>query len=367
MFLESDVIREHLIFALDILRKRWRLIVAPIAAAIALALIAVEIAPTKYSASSLIMLQAANRTPGGIGGPQQGNTIEQMLAVEAWLKSDEVLAEIGPQMAGYEAPNSPIEKLVQMKRLAASLSLEMVGNSVIRIKMEGTKPKGLGHNLEVVLSRLMEGLTGPEQSIFSAPQFVQMRRSEDTVAADAKLMHAIEGLDVQAPLHIRTQLHQIWVMTHNSRIAASASSQKPERGTYGNDAQAGTIENLRRGISSDADKLAELETLYAAYQKAASKEADFKVRMGQGRSNYVSIFSSPDDLLIVGRPKDPITGESSARKLAIAGVLLSVVLAFGLAIVSELLGGVLRTRREFETLSKLPVLARIPKLSQPAG
>ena len=362
MFLGSDALRENLIFALDILRKRWRLIVAPIAVAIALALMAVEVAPTKYSASSLIMLQAANRTPGGIGGPQQGNTVEQMLAVEAWLKSDEVLAEIVPQMAGYEAPNSPIEKLIQMKLLASSLSLEMVGNSVIRIKMDGAKPEGLGHNLEVVLSRLMEGLTGPEQNIFSAPQFVQMRRGEETVACETALMRAIEALDVQAPLQIRTQLHQIWAMTRNSRVASGMSSSPEKTETYGNDAQPGTIDNLRRAISTDAAKVAELETLYAAYQDAADKEAEFKARAGQSRSNYVSIFNSPDDLLIVGRPKDPLAGESSARKLAIAGVLLSIVLGFGLAIVSELLGGVLRTRKEYETVSGLPVLARIPKL-----
>lgn len=362
MFLGSDVLRENLIFALDILRKRWRLILAPIAAAIALALMAVEIAPTKYSASSLIMLQAANRTPGGAGVPQQGNTVEQMLAVEAWLKSDEVLAEIVPQMTGYEAPDSDIEKLVQMKLLAASLSLEMVGNSVIRIKMEGAKPEGLGHNLEAVLSRLMEGLTGPEQNIFSAPQFVQMRRGEDTVAAETALMRAIEALDVQAPLQIRTQLHQIWVMTHNSRSASGMSPSPSEPAAYSSDFSPDTITNLRRAISTDAAKVAELETLYAAYQDATDKEAEFKARAGQGRSNYVSIFSSPDDLLIVGRPKDPIAGESSARKLAIAGVLVSVVLGFGLAIVSELLGGVLRTRKEYEAVSGLPVLARIPKL-----
>lgn len=362
MFLGSDVLREHLIFALDILRKRWLLILAPIAAAIALALVAVEIAPTKYSASSLIMLQAANRTPGGIGGPQQGNTVEQMLAVEAWLKSDEVLAEIVPQMTGYEAPDSEIAKLVQMKLLAASLSLEMVGNSVIRIKMEGAKPEGLGHNLEVVLSRLMEGLTGPEQNIFSAPQFVQMRRSEDTVAAETALMRAIEALDVQAPMQIRTQLHQIWAMTHNSRNASGMSPSSGDAGSYGNDVPPNTVANLRHAISTDPAKIAELEALYAAYQDATDKEAEFKARAGQSRSNYVSIFNSPDDLLVVGRPKDPIAGESSARKLAIAGVLLSIVLGFGLAIVSELLGGVLRTRKEYETVSGLPVLARIPKL-----
>lgn len=352
----SEILREYLVLALDILRKRWRLFFAPIAVAVLFSVVAVEIAPIKYSASSLIMLQAANRSPGALGGPQNANTLEQVQSVAAWLKSDQVLAEILPQMSGYTPPDSPIGMMAQMRVLAASLSLEMVGNSVLQIKMEASRPQGLGRNLEIVLARLMEGLTGPEQNIFSAPQFVQLRRSEDTAAAEAALMRAIEANGFQAPMQTRTALHQLWAMERNRRATGNASPA-------GGNGQESAEDRLRRSIIDDPAKIAELERLYAAYQSAAEKQSASQGQAGPPRSNYVSIFSSPDDLLIIGRPKDPLVGESAARKLAIAGVLLSVIMGCGLVLIAEVIGGPLRTRQEYETASGLPVLARLGKIS----
>lgn len=361
----SEFLREQLVFFLDIVRKRWLLFVVPIIATSLLSFAAVKLAPTKYTASSLIMLQAANRAPSGFGGGYHGNTVEQVQAVEAWLKSDQVLAELVPLMTGYTPPETPIAAMVQMRLLAASLSLEVVGNSVLQIKMEGNSPEGLGRNLETVLSRLMEGLTGPEQNIFSAPQFVQMRRNEETAAAEAALMRAIEAGGFQAPLQIRAELHQLWAITKNSQqIGGGHGMPSGQVAGAGNGAQEDAADRLRRSISDDPAKLAELERLYAAYQDAADRQAAFRAQAGAPRSNYVSIFSSPDDLLIIGRPKDPIAGESAARKIAIAGVLLSVVLGSGLVLLAELMGGVLRTRREYESAAGLPVLARMPKLSR---
>jgi len=357
----SEFIREQLVFILDIVRKRWLLFIVPVVAASLLSFAAVKLAPTKYTASSLIMLQAANRVPSGLAGGHHTNTVEQVQAVEAWLKSDPVLAELVPLMAGYTPPETPIASIVRMRVLAASLSLEVVGNSVLQIKIESDRPEGLGHNLEIVLARLMEGLTGPEQNIFSAPQFVQMRRNEEAAAAEAALMRAIEAGGFQAPLQIRAELHH---RMNSQQYGGGHGTPADQVADAGNGAQADAADRLRRPISDDPAKLAELERLYAAYQDAADKQTAFRAQTGVPRSNYVSIFSSPDDLLIIGRPKDPIAGESAARKIAIAGVLLSVVLGCGLVLLAELMGGVLRTRREYESASGLPVLARMPKLSR---
>jgi hypothetical protein len=46
-----------------------------------------------------------------------------------------------------------------------------------------------------------------------------------------------------------------------------------------------------------------------------------------------------------------------------AGMLLSLVLGGGLVVLAELMSCVLRTRREFEMTSGVPVVARIGKIS----
>jgi capsular polysaccharide biosynthesis protein len=361
MGIGSGFLREQLVFVLDIVSRRWRLFCLPVLVASVLSYVAMGLAPTKYTASSVILLQAANRNVGSFSGVQHTNTVEQVQAIEAWLKSDQVLAELVPQMTTYKPPKAPIERIVQMRRLAASLSLEVVGNSVLQIKLEGDRPEGLGRNLETVLSRMMEGLTGPEQNILSAPQFVNIRRSEEAAATEAALMKAIAEGGFQAPLQVRADLDQLRMLTRQGEAAGRRVSG--DAGGQANDGAETAADRLRRSISEDPEYVARLERLYAAYREAVDKQAALKVQAGPGRSNYVSIFSSPEDLLIIGRPKDPIVGESAARKLAIAGVLVSVIGGAGLVLLAELLSGVLRTRRDHEAASGLPVLARLPKLS----
>lgn len=341
MGIGSDFIREQLVFALDIVRKRWILLCIPIVLASMLAFVAVHLAPTKYTASSVILLQGANRNVGGFSGVQHANTVEQVQAIEAWLKSDQIIAELLPQMTGYKPPESPMERLVQSRIFAASLSLEVVGNSVLQIKLTGDSPEGLGRNLEAVLSRLMGGLTGPEQNIFSAQQFLNMHRSEEALATERALVRAIEAGGLQSPPQVRAVLHQLWMITRQ-----------------GPPADPTTADRLRRSISENLQLVAELERLYSAYRDAADKQAAVG-QAGPARNTYVGIFSSPENLLIVGRPKDPLVGESAARKLAIAGVLVGVIAGFGLVLVAELMGGVLRTRRDHESACGLPVMARM--------
>lgn len=358
-----DSLREQLVSILDIVRKRWWLLALPVIAASLLSLVALQLASMKYSSTSLIMLQAANRGPATGGGGYHSSTMEQVQAVEAWLKSDQVLADLVPRMVGYKAPETPIAAMVQKRLLAASLSLEVVGNSVLQIKMESDKPEGLGRNLEMVLSRLMEGLTGPEQSIFSAPQFMKMRRNEELAQSEAALTRAIEKSGVAAPNQVRSDLQRLWAMGRNVK----PFSREPEAGLAPraitpNAAQLEAAEQLRQSMPLAPQALVELERLYATYQDAADKLAAVQSQPGAARGNYVSIFSSPEDLLIVGRPQDPLTGESAARKIAIASVLLSLVLGAGLVVLAEMMSGLLRTRRDFAAATDIPVLARVPKL-----
>lgn len=362
----SDVLREYLVLGLDIVRRRWLLFCVPVALGIMLAAVATMLAPTKYTASSLILLQAANRNVG-TPGQYNFNTLEQVQAIGAWLKSDQVLSELVPQMSGFKEPGSPAERVVQMKVLGASLSLDLVGSSVLEVKLESRQREGLGRNLEIILSRLMEGLTGPEKNVFSAPQFVQMRRNEDVEIAEAALTRALVDEGFETPAQTRAQLHELWMLQRQHAAAAGAGLPPAEPNENG--ARSEAEQQIRGAISPDSQQVDRLSRLYGAFQEALARQATLQLQARPVRSNYVSIFSSPDDLLIIGRPKDPLVGENSGRKLAAGLVLLSVLGGAGLVLLAEIFHGILRTRREHEDLSGLPVVARMARIrgAHPSG
>src|SRR5690606_32906796 len=115
---------------------------------------------------------------------------------------------------------------------------------------------------------------------------------------------------------------------------------------------------LEMAISENPETVRDLVQLYETHRAAVENLNILNGQAGMADSNYVGIFSSPDNLLIIGRPKDPILGESAARKLAIAAILLSIVGGLGLVVLLELMSGVLRTQGDYEVTSGLPVVAR---------
>jgi len=362
-----DFIREQIVFALDIIRRRWLLLLIPVLLTGVVAVLLVKLSPKKYTATSLILLQAANRPAPGSVTMQRSGTFEQVRAAEAWLKSDHVLAGLLPKLTGYRVPDTPEDLAIETRILATSLAFDIVGGgNVLQISLDGPNKKGLGRNLEIILSRLMEGLTGPEQNIFSASQFVLMRRSEDVTVAETDLMKAIEQRGFQTPLQVRTELQQLWKLTRGNESSGSSSDQSgapPRQDAAAANDTSQLADRLRRAISSDPDAVAELERLYAVYQDAVDRYESIQNQMGTGRgSNYVSIFDSPQDLLIIGRPQDPILGQSAARKMGIAAILMSGIVGCGLVFMVELFAGLLRTRKDYESTSGLPVVARMAKI-----
>lgn len=367
MGVATDTLREYVVYALDVVRRRWRLLVLPVLIAGLAGAAAVKLSPKKYTATSLLLIQGANRTAGG-GPIQQLNAFEQVRALEAWLKSDQILTELLPQMSDYTPPSTAAELLIQTRALASSLSLQLASATVLEISLNGSRPEGLGRNLEIVIARLMEGLTGPEQNVLSAPQFMLLRRNEDVALAERALASAIKEGGFGAPLQIRTMLQQLWTMTHLAETSAGGGWERSSPGAVPDGDKEKTeaataATRLRNAISSDPKLIDKLEQLYAAYQTAVDRQEALRKHGNPSYSNYVSIFDSPDNLLVIGRPKDPIFGESVAKKPAIAGIILSIIVAGALVAIAELLEGRLRTRKDYEVVAGLPVVARIGRLT----
>jgi hypothetical protein len=124
------------------------------------------------------------------------------------------------------------------------------------------------------------------------------------------------------------------------------------------------MSEAEQAIFADPQLVKELRRYFDGFQQAQLEYQALKDRLSSRQGNYVGIFDSAENVLVVGRPQDPIFGESPARKLAIAIVLLSIIGGFGLVWIVEMLFSGLRTRHEFESLSGLPVIARLQKLSR---
>ena len=350
MSFSVEFIRELLVASLDIIRRRWKLVCIPVVIASVLAAVAVQLSPTKYTAKALILLQGANRANAGYGGGgiQRSQALEQVGAIDAWIKSDNVLAGLLPQLSAFTEPASPAEAEIQMRVFRTALTLELMGGSALELRLQSVNREGLARDLEIIIARLMEGLTGPDQSIFSASQFVIMQRADAMEGAEKALLEAIDRFNPAAAAGIRGQLDRIWDLTHPQPGKAAANGE-------GNDAAM----RLRREISTDASIVGELERLNAVYRGARDRYLAVSTQPGAGRPNYVGIFDAPDNLLVVGRPEDPIIGESAARKIAIAGILLSIMIGFGLVVLVEFFRGAPRIRAEYEAASGLPVVARV--------
>ena len=69
--------------------------------------------------------------------------------------------------------------------------------------------------------------------------------------------------------------------------------------------------------------------------------------------------------MIVGRPSDPVDGRSLGIQYAALIILVGSGLGFGLVLLLENFSSNIKTRDEVATLTNLPVVARLPRISRP--
>jgi hypothetical protein len=251
----------------------------------------------------------------------------------------------------------------------ASISMALVGGSALEVSLEGRNPNGLSKKLEIILARIMEGLTGPEHGIFNASQFVLIQKEEGVREADQLLEEAIGRAGLQNTDLVRRQLQVVHdAQTNSRRRFGGSETQAGPRQTRATEpvvpAQdlAKQISALEQQISADPIVVGELKRYYEAYQQALLEYQTLKERLSSQGSNYVGIFDSAENVIVVGRPQDPILGESAARKLAIVVIFLGILGGGGLVWLVEMFYTGLRTRDEFEVLAGVPVIARLQRL-----
>jgi capsular polysaccharide biosynthesis protein len=375
---------ERLIQALDTLRRRWLLLLLPLLAALPVAYVYVKMSPVKYTAKSIILLQSANRGAdwnAGAGGFPRQNVIEQINVIEAWLKSDYVLEDLLPQLVEGPLPTTPEEKMRELTKLRSSLTFDLIGNAVLEMRLEGSMANGLGRKLEIIVTRLLEAVLNPEEGILSAEQMILLRRSDAAKEADRNLTNAITAANL-GPVHIVKSKLKAMYRSQRGMGRLSVASAEPSTGHPSGTSRMGAresddvtsgpvvadrsrlmaqLEAERKALSTDVALVERLEKLYANHEELQTSVDSLIQKSRSSSSSYVRIFDSPERLTVIGRPRDPLIGEKSARKLAIAALMAVMLLSAGFVLLLEVLDSRLYARDDFESVAGVPVVARLPR------
>lgn len=369
---------ERLIQALDILRRRWLLLLLPLLVALPGAYLYVKLAPVKYAAKSVILLQSANRGTdwnSGAGGFPRQNAIEQINVIEAWLKSDHVLEELLPQLIDGPLPTNLREQGIELAKLRNSLTFELVGNAVLEMRLEGSKAEGLGRKLEIIVTRLLEGVLNPEEGILSAEQMILLRRADAAREAERNLKNAITAARLGPVDVVMSKLRAMYQLQRGRGRVAAVNAEPGASQARGTSAERTSEPNgvadrsrllvhldaERKALSPDAALVERIEKLFAHYEEIQTSLEALVQKSRSASNTYVRIFDSPERLTVVGRPRDPLQGEKSARKLAIAALMALAMLTAGIILLLELLSPRVYTSADFESVAGLPVIVRLPR------
>jgi capsular polysaccharide biosynthesis protein len=369
---------ERLIQALDILRRRWLLLLLPLLVALPGAYLYVKLAPVKYAAKSVILLQSANRGTdwnSGAGGFPRQNAIEQINVIEAWLKSDHVLEELLPQLIDGPLPTNLREQGIELAKLRNSLTFELVGNAVLEMRLEGSKAEGLGRKLEIIVTRLLEGVLNPEEGILSAEQMILLRRADAAREAERNLKNAITAARLGPVDVVMSKLRAMYQLQRGRGRVAAVNAEPGASQARGTSAERTSEPNgvadrsrllvhldaERKALSPDAALIERIEKLFAHYEEIQTSLEALVQKSRSASNTYVRIFDSPERLTVVGRPRDPLQGEKSARKLAIAALMALAMLTAGIILLLELLSPRVYTSADFESVAGLPVIVRLPR------
>lgn len=368
---------ERMFFLIDGLRRRWFLLLLPLVLALPVAILVWKSAPKKYEAQSTILMLSANRASEGSTGtsifPRQ-SALEQVAVLEAWLKSEPVLLELLPLLSDSSAaPTAQPEDLsAEVAILRRSITLQLVGAAALEIRLEGGTAKGLGRKLEIIVTRLLEGLVNPESGILNAGQMIVARRSEAVTEANDALTHAIEaaGLDptIERPklqmlynLKAQRQTSGLSRPGEHDGLAGRSSLAQPVAAEHDSTVRSKRLDEIRATITTDAKTIATLEWLFDRYEAERTAYEIARQRSSASANSYVRVFDAPERLTVIGRPRDPLSGTSAGRKHAIAVMLVASFCGLAWAMLMVLLDSRLRVSEDFEAIAGVPVLARLPR------
>lgn len=372
------MVLELLVRAIDVLRRRWLLILLPLAIALPIAYAILKAAPVKYVARSSILLQAANMVSEG-GSIGRISPVDQVNMIEAWLKSDHVIESMLPDFIGDGKERTLEENFIEINKLRSAISLGLIGSQVLEVRLEGNEAQGLGRLLESIVTRVLEAVIKPESGILSAEQIILAHRTDRLRAIEHALTDAISRAKIGLYDVVIAKLgviHQLKTAVGVSTLKVVESGQllRDRETIIDNDQQAGNepfverfalmmkLQAERKSLGGPPDVVKELEQLYA--QKSAAHAAlsaiNHRVPFSSGR--FARVFEAPERLIVLGRPRDPIHGEKPVVKYIVAGLVGLVLVVMALVLLLEIIAGRVYHVSDVKDATGLPVVARMPRV-----
>ena len=352
----AQIVCEYLMLALDVVRRRWHALVLPLALTLPAAVFAVKVLPKEFESTSLVLIQSGSNTP-------RYRNNDPIRAIEAWLKSNHTLNDLLPKLIDDQDISDKEEREAQIKILRSAIEFKPLGGTAYEISLTMSKPEGLGRKLEIVLSRITEGLTGPNRDIFSASQFVLQRRSESIRKSQIELQNSIVAAGLPSPELTMSYLRTIVDLDSRIQPLSQSGRTNPKAASLASRLSE-ERQRTEKLISNDPNVVNKLLAQFEIYQQAKSEFEPLRERLSAQTSNYVGIFDPSASLIIVGRPQDPVFGRSPAKKYAAVLILFTIMGGCGLVFLLELFYPGVRLRSEFEELAGVNVVARF---SRPPG
>lgn len=412
--------RDAVKLILDVTWRRRYLLVIPVLLMIPLAYLISQLAPRTYAARSLMLLveqtnNPLNRDVLNMGGGPFRARIE---GLKALLVSDRVLDHVMRDLLGPETPTDPRMQGLWKKFFAERLTLEPVGTDFLELQLKGGNPKGMGRQLEIVVSRFLDALLPGGAS--SATELLLAKRKEDLdnaqrayrdfkarfeASTDARQMQRLRDANAQQEQRAReldqvvASIEQIRkalgpnapsaltldteVVRAREKLAAAGQSgvddasarQRLEqlvalqaaqsaRNQLQNEVRAigKSIEGLQRSQQSIADSEAQLQALERDVAEVKALHDSYVARYGGTIANRPSglTFATPERIKLVDLPTDPTVPIGTLRAFLLFGFAASIGLGLGLALLAELLDPRVRRPQHISALTNLPVLARLP-------
>ncbi len=332
-------------------------------------------APKEFVTEAVVLLQPATQQLGTAqASVGRQSAAEQLQVMQAWLTSDRVLTPLLPELVAVKIPGRPEDLKELLDEVRDALTFALEGQSILKLRLRGSEAEGLGLKLEVILARLIQGLLEPDQGVLSASQLLSVHWDERLVAARNKFSAAISEAGLAGSEQLEIQLEAIVIAQREvNRLASQASvavsegdiktpsipgpAMSPDVAGRLGEARA-RLARAKSGIKLSDDQISSVIAAASRYISARRISDGLKTSRFGVQQQFFGLFARPEQLTIIGRPADPVLGESSGLKLAAAVVLFSLAWPTALILFLELTSRRLKLRHRFVKTTGVPVVAR---------
>jgi hypothetical protein len=311
----SQLLRSGTRRVLDAARRRRWLLLTPIALMVPLSIAFALLFPRTFETSALLLLQETARNNPLVSEPVAPEALQQKVpGLEALLKSDQVLTRAIQEMRARGSRLASGDEQAAVRNLRAALSVELIGTDFLSVRLRGSAPRELDHDLSHIIGNFLEALLSEPAA--SASQMVLARQQQ-----------YISGLEAR-----RRQVQEQLNALRTDGSTRSSNSQ---------------LEALQRQSSSLEQQATAAREVYEALSRRYPASSP-------GLSS--GILSAPGRIKIVDQPKEPVP-TSSRLKLILAGCAAGILLGVMLAWAAELFDSTIYDTDDLVAAAGLPLLA----------